>query len=553
MDTQLTEYLKCCLSKNNIDGLIINSTNEFLMEYNKLELNSRYYVTGFTGSTGDVLFTQDKIYQFADTRYHQQAENETAADLITVIKMPLGKSFLDALDGVIPSYFRLGIVSSKTSKKFYDALYKKVSAKNGIIKLLGADPVMEYEKDKIKKAEYNVFKLDINACGILADDKFLKVKEYTGLDKYAVISSALEDTAYLTNLRSYDFDFSAVFPAKAVIKQDKAYIYTDCTLPDAGIYFETRPFNEFEKAVKSIENTCVFIDEDNMSIADFNLINKSNTIKKSGLGLMKTIKNEAEISRLKTGFACSDRALKVISRMINSDEIYTEYDYYEALKEELFKNGAQSLSFKPIIAAGSSSSIIHYSSPSKEKKVEDGDLLLVDFGGFYEGGLASDTTRTFIKGTPSDEQRKAYTTVLKAFLNAYYKEYTLKSSYFDIDKEARDTIEKNITPDYAFAHAAGHGLGICVHEIPPRLSNSINSKTKILRNTVFTIEPGVYKEGWGGIRLENTVYASYEGDKVILHSFSHFPFEIKLTDISLMNDDEKYRYMKWQENASCRM
>ena len=98
-------------------------------------------------------------------------------------------------------------------------------------------------------------------------------------------------------------------------------------------------------------------------------------------------------------------------------------------------------------------------------------------------------------------------------------------------------------------HSTGHGVGISVHEIPPRVSSGDISKTKILENTVFSIEPGVYKEGWGGIRLENTVYASKDEDKTVLYSFSRFPFEIKLVDLSSMNDYEKYYYMKWQANT----
>ena len=215
----------------------------------------------------------------------------------------------------------------------------------------------------------------------------------------------------------------------------------------------------------------------------------------------------------------------------------------------MYKEGAQSLSFEPIVAAGKNTSIIHYTTPSKEKKVEDGDLLLVDYGGYYEGGLATDTTRTFIKGTANQQQKVAYTTVLKAFLNAYYKKYTKKSTYFDIDKIARDTIEKSISPDFAFAHSTGHGVGICVHENPPRLSSNESSKTKIIENTVFSIEPGVYKADWGGIRLENTVYAAYEDDCIIIHSFSHLPFEIKLVDMSMLTDIEKYYYMKWQADS----
>lgn len=550
MDIQLIEYLRGFLSKNKIDGLLINSTNEFLVEYNMLELNSRFHVTDFTGSTGDVLFTNDKIYLFVDTRYHEQADNQVNHEFVTVVKLPLSKSYLDALDDLIPLYFKLGVVGSKTSKKFYDALLKKITVKNGNIKLINYDPVMDYKSNSIQNINYNVFKLDTDVTGVVADDKFAKIKEYAG-NNFSIIVTALEDIAYLTNLRSYDFAYSSIFPAKAIITQDLVYIYTDCTLPYIGAYFCVKPLNEFEIALKNMEKEFLYIDEDSLTISDFNLIFKSNTLKISYLKLLKTVKNEVEKEHMMRCFERSDKALNVIRNMINSETVYTEYDYSEALKEAMFQEGATALSFKPIVASGTNTSIIHYSTPSKDKQVLDGDLLLVDYGGYYEGGLATDTTRTFIKGEPSQEQKNAYTTVLKAFLNAYYKHYNKKSSYFDIDKIARDTIEKNITPDYAFAHSTGHGVGISVHEIPPRLSQADIAKTKIIANTVFSIEPGVYKEGWGGIRLENTVFASYEDDKVIMHSLSKFPFEIKLVDISLMTDEEKSYYMKWQAESSC--
>ena len=552
MDTSLIEYLREYLSKNNIDGFIINSTNEFLVEYNMLELNSRYYTTGFTGSTGDVLLTQDKIFQFVDTRYHEQADIEVNHNYVTVVKIPLGKSYLTALDEIIPAYFKLGIVANKTSKTFYDKLYQKITAKNGSIKLLNSDPVIEYKKNSIQNINYNIFKADMDVTGIVADDKFSRIKECAG-DRFTIVVTSLEDIAYITNLRSYDFAYSSVFPAKALITQDFAYIFSSCPLPYIGSYFINKPIYEFDNMLKNTVGTCLYVDEDSLSIADFNLIKKSNTIKQSYLKLFKTVKNLIEKEHLQQCFLRADKALKVVYEMINSDTIYSEYDYSEALKEAMFKEGARSLSFKPIVAAGKNTSIIHYGSPSKDKKVENGDLLLVDYGGYYEGGMATDTTRTFVKGNPTEEQKKAYTTVLKAFLNAYYKKYSKKSTYFDIDKTARDTIEKNITPDYAFSHSTGHGVGISVHENPPRLSNSEISKSKIIENTVFTIEPGVYKEGWGGIRLENTVYAAYEEDKIIMHSFSHFPFEIKLVDISMFNDEEKYYYIKWQADSSCIM
>lgn len=549
MNKELIEYLRNYLVKNNIDGLIINSTNEFLVEYNLLELNSRYHVTGFSGSTGDVLFTDKAIYQFVDTRYHEQADNEVDHDIVEVVKIQMGQSYIDLLVQNIPAYFKLGIVSKKTSKKFYDEISKRLKEKNSTIKLLNSDPVTEFIKEDIPEIKYNVFDVPTEITGRTSDEKFLMMKEYAGDEKFTAIVTSLEDIAYLTNKRSYDFLYSSVFPAKGIVTQDEIKIFTDCKIPAIGQYYSIKPLSEFEEELKAINNEEIFIDEKQMSIYDYNLINPNNKTLQSRLYLFKTVKTDNEIEHMKQCFKRSDEALKVIYEMINSEEIYSEYDYAEALTKAMKENGALSLSFKPIVAAGSNTSIVHYSSPSKDKYVRDGDFLLVDYGGYYEGGIATDTTRTFIKGTPSQEQKTAYTSVLKAFLSAYTHKYGKKSSYYDIDKIARDTIKKYAPEGCEFSHATGHGVGISVHENPPRLTPNDISKTKILENTTFSIEPGVYKEGWGGIRLENTVYASFSENEVHINSFSHFPFETKLADLSIMSDVEKYYYMKWQATS----
>ncbi len=549
MDTELKEYLKEFLKKNDIDGLIINSTNEFLVEYNMLNQNSRYHVTGFTGSTGDVLFTEEKMYLFVDTRYHEQADKEVNKEETEVIKIPLNKSYLTALTEIIPGYFKLGITGKKISKKFFDELQKKLQEKNSIIKVLSIDPVTEYlMKSAPEEVKYNVFNVKEEITGLSADQKYEMIKEYAG-EKFNIAVTSLEDIAYITNLRSYDFNYSSIFPAKAIINEEGVKIYSDCKLPEIGKNYVQLPLKEYENDLRNIQKSIIYTDEDKISVNDFKQINQSNKISKSYLNLFKTVKNDNEISHLKNCFERADNSLRVINDMLLSETIYSEYEYYEALVESMKSNGALSLSFKPIVAGGSNSSIIHYTNPSKSKRIENGDFLLIDYGGYYEGGYATDTTRTFVKGEPSSDQKTVYTAVLKAFLNAYFNKYNKKSTYFDIDKTARETIEKSLSEEYKFAHATGHGVGISVHENPPRVTSKDISKTKIKKNTVFSIEPGAYKEGWGGVRLENTVYADTDENNIIIKTFSHFPFEIKLVDLSMMNDYEKYYYMKWQAGA----
>ena len=289
MDTELIEYLKDYLSKNDIDGLIVNSTNEFLVEYNLLEYNSRYHLTGFSGSTGDVLFTADKIYLFVDTRYHEQASNQVDENIIDVVKIPLEKTYLNALLEIVPPYFKLGMVSKKTSKKFFDLLLNNLQKKNSTIKLLNTDPVYDYKKDSISQISYNVFAVDKSITGQSADEKFEMVKSFAG-DKFDILVTSLEDIAYLTNLRSYDFEYTSVFPAKALINQDGVKIYSDCNLPFIGEKYKALPMSEFENDIKQIERSDVFIDDAQLTINDYKLINPSNKILQSHLNLFKTVK-----------------------------------------------------------------------------------------------------------------------------------------------------------------------------------------------------------------------------------------------------------------------
>ena len=192
MNVELIEHLKEFLVKNDINGMIVNSTNEFLVEYNSLGQNSRYHLTGFTGSTGDVLFTADKIYLFVDTRYHEQAENEVDKDYVELVKMPLTQSFLNALTEKVPAYFKLGIVSKKVSKKFYDSLSKNLQSKNSSIKLLNYDPVIEFMKDSIKEVSYNVFDVNTGITGQSSDEKFEVIKSVRYSRSYITILTPKE-------------------------------------------------------------------------------------------------------------------------------------------------------------------------------------------------------------------------------------------------------------------------------------------------------------------------------------------------------------------------
>lgn len=537
--------LRQYISVKNADGLIINTTNEFLVEYNQLALNSRYKVSGFTGSTGDLFLTLDKLYLFVDGRYHEQADLEVDKSLVDVVKLQIGQSYLSELALKVKNNSKILMCSNKNSLLFANNLTTLLDPIEAEIELLDEDPVEKILNESKPDFAVKIHKVPIEITKYSADEKFSKISDTLKLNDYVILTS-LEDVAWLTNLRSFDIPYSANYYAKALISKDKAYLFTDSDIDFVGKSFEICKLDEFTDSIKNIKNSHVFVDQKSISLRDFHLINESNEIRESSFYKNKTIKNDLEIKHMKSAFARADKALDIITKMLADSKVYSELDYYQALEKSFYDNGALSLSFKPIVAAGKNTSIIHYSKPSKDVMVKDGDFLLVDCGGYYEGGLATDITRTFIKGTPSIEQKQVYTTVLKANLNTFFGLYDSTSTWKDIDSFSRAIIDDSNLDGYTFGHSTGHGVGISVHEFPPAVSSSKLSETNIQDHVVFTIEPGMYKPNVGGVRLENTVFVSSIEETVKIEPLSRFTFDRNLIDFELMSDKDVELLEKWE-------
>ena len=188
------------------------------------------------------------------------------------------------------------------------------------------------------------------------------------------------------------------------------------------------------------------------------------------------------------------------------------------------------------MAKDKNSALAHYSKSSKEEIIKDGSLVLIDCGAYYEGGLATDITRVFVKGQPSELQKKVYTTVLKAFLHAFNFDSDEFCGY-EVDALARKIFENNSIEGFEFNHGLGHGIGISVHEAPPNLSKNEIAKVKIEENMCFTIEPGLYNKEHFGVRLENSCY--FQNGKI--NSFVNMCYENKLIDYDMLTVQE----MEW--------
>lgn len=476
------------LEKLQIDYLLVNSTNEYLVEYSLLSENARYTLTGFSGSTGDALVCRDNIYLFVDGRYHTQADME-AKDGVTVVKLQLGQKQDDEIKKLIEPDKILGIVSKKVSQKRLE----EFSGFN--IKLLDVDPINNFTE-----------KHDANLTKAFPSKEF-KTKP--------AFFSNLEEVSYLTGLRDFSKDCTAKIWAKLFVDEDGQRLLKDNT----------------EEFLKNYEGE-LLVDKSSISAYDYALI-KNPVHRPSPVKLMKSQKSDEEIEAYKEAFRRTDKAVMAIREYIESNDNLSEYDISKQLREEFIKYGAKSLSFNSIVAINQNSALAHYAKNSKDVILKEGSLVLIDCGAYYESGLATDITRVFVKGKPSELQRRVYTTVLKAFLNAFNADIAAGTGY-DLDQLAHKILDTAV-PDFKFNHGLGHGIGINVHEAPPALNQSEIAQTEILDNMTFTIEPGLYNPEYFGVRLENSCYK--KDGKIC--SFVKMGYEGKLIDFDLLSTQEQ--------------
>lgn len=249
---------------------------------------------------------------------------------------------------------------------------------------------------------------------------------------------------------------------------------------------------EYEKA----DLTVLELEKLTKDLKKIKLIGSKEAIEK-----LRLIKNKKEIEAIKKAAEITDKTFSFILPCLKAG--VTETEIVWKIKT-IFHSFSATAAFKPIVASGAGSSIPHYLSTSK--KLKNNELVLLDFGAKYQG-YCSDMTRIVFLGKADSKTRNIYNTVL----TAQEKALKLKTrSAKKIDKMARDTIIKAGFP--SIPHGVGHGVGISIHE-DPRLNPK--SEDRLKTGMVFTIEPGIYIKGWGGIRIEDLVVYEEKGIEVL--------------------------------------
>ncbi|MEM0156444.1 MAG: Xaa-Pro peptidase family protein [Thermoplasmataceae archaeon] len=218
---------------------------------------------------------------------------------------------------------------------------------------------------------------------------------------------------------------------------------------------------------------------------------------------LRTVKDQYELQTISEAVRKSEAAL--VDTLPEISAGVTETDIARILDSKMVEHGLQGPAFQTIVSAGANSAMPHHTPDSTP--VKPGDMLVIDFGGRHKG-YASDITRTFFMGKPDAEFERIYALVRKA--NEESRNTAgHESTYESLDAAARSVIESGGYGRY-FIHRLGHGLGISVHEDPYVVSGN---QQRLIMNSVFTIEPGIYITGKGGVRIEDTNY--FDGSRCI--------------------------------------
>tara|TARA_Y100001970_G_scaffold98028_1_gene123248 strand:+ start:12652 stop:14370 length:1719 start_codon:yes stop_codon:yes gene_type:complete len=533
---KLRNYLKIF----NLDGYIIPKNDEFFNEYTSSNKDRLNYISNFSGSFGLALILKKKNYLFVDGRYTLQAKIQSGANF-KVITIPSkypsdlfkGKKYLIGYDPKLHTNKMLDIFFKKTSFKLVpikDNLVDKIWVKANTISLkkyyvLPKKEVGQSNKSKIKRLS-----------------KILKKK---GVDYHFVTSS--ENIAWLLNIRGWDSKYSPVPNAYLIIGSNKD-IHLFCNLKKIDVQFKRAlkgvRISKIEDAdffLKDFKHKKISLDSATCSVYFENIIKLNNKLisYSDPIYLMKSVKTKTEIKNtikchIYDGVALTKFLFWVKKNFKNKkiNEISAEE---KLLKFRKKNKNFKFPSFPTISGAGPNGAIIHYKASQKSnRRLEKGDIYLVDSGGQYNYGT-TDVTRTISLDNNSQRIKNIFTKVLQGHIAVASFKLKKNTTGAEVDAVARKPLlEMNL--DYA--HGTGHGVGyfLNVHEGP----HAISKKNKIYfeEGVIVSNEPGYYETNKFGIRIENLVRVKKTRAGYFFDNLTMAPIDKSLINKKMLRQNE---------------
>lgn len=525
------EVLRELMRRESIDAFIFPSTDPHNGEYIPAHWESRQWISGFNGSAGTAVVTLHEAALWTDSRYFIAAAEQLKDTEYVLMKdaMPGTPSIqqwlaqkLSASGGTC-----VGVDGMVMSHADVEAIREELS-KCGITMRTNLDPMATLWRDRPAIPEDVANVHPVQYAGEDVDGKIARIREEMKAQRadYLLVT-ALDDIAWVMNMRGTDVHCNPVFVSYLLIGRDDVTLFVSDRKLDAAARNYLQLHNiivrAYEDILPSLHDVChtksgvntgvrILADSATTAFTLYDAIRKNVRSGVSPIPQMKTVKNETEVAGFRSAMLKDGIALAKFGRWLDDwknasvepDNQPTEISIDRKLWELRSQQpGFRDISFDTIAGYGAHAAIVHYeATPETDIPLERHGLLLIDSGAQYAEGT-TDITRTYALGPLTDEERKAYTLVLKGNIQIAMVKFPDGASGTQLDALARMAMWRE---GINYGHGTGHGVGsyLNVHEGPHQIR--MQWKPAPLRaNMTVTDEPGIYLEGRCGVRIENTM------------------------------------------------
>lgn len=556
------ERVREALKQQGLAAVLVPSSDPHLSEYLPERWQGRQWLSGFTGSMGTLAVALDKAALFADSRYWVQAEAEIAGTGIELVKIPTGAAshHLDWLATKVKAGETLGVDGSVLGLAAAQALKTRLAAA-GVKLRTDFDVLDAIWPERPGLPDAAVYEHQPPHAPLARSAKLGQVREAMarhGANQHFV--STVDDIAWLFNLRGADVTYNPVFLAHALIglhgatlfvADGKVPAHVQAALAADGVTLA--PYAEAGRALQAlVERDVLLIDPARVTLglrenvpAHVKVVEAINPST-----LFKSRKSSAEAAHIRQAMVQDGAAMCEFYAWFEQalgEERITELTIDERLSAARAKReGFVGLSFSTIAGFNANGAMPHYrATPESHAVIEGQGLLLIDSGGQYLGGT-TDITRVWPIGIPTAAQKRDYTLVLRGTIALSRTRFPRGTLSPMLDAIARAPLwEQGL--DYG--HGTGHGVGyfLNVHEGPQSISKAVPSPHMAMEpGMVTSIEPGLYREGQWGIRIENLVLnvpadtqeGGRFGEFLEFETLTLCPIDTRCIDRALLRQDE---------------
>ena len=509
------------MKAHQLSAFVVPSTDPHSGEYVPEHWETRKWISGFTGSAGTAVITLDDAGLWTDSRYFIQAEEQLAGTSIRLFKdrLPETPSIGEWLGSILDKGDKVGIDGWVNSCQEAQGLRKELNAYGLTLETMTKDIFTPIWEHRPCLPEEPIFILDDKNTGKSCSEKICRIKNAIAKNgASAIILSALDEIAWTLNLRGNDVHCNPVFISYLLISQEghTLYILEEKITDEVRTYLnghqvqiktyaalaeDIKAFKENHQGILQISPLA------NEALNNLSSVYADTIVAPSPVALMKAVKNETEQAGFRQAMERDGVALVKFLRWLEEavpagaeTELSIDRKLYELRAEQANFKG---ISFDTIAGYKEHAAIVHYeATPETDIPLKSEGLLLLDSGAQYLDGT-TDITRTLPLGPLTEEEKKDYTLVLKGHLQLQNAQFPAGTCGTQLDVLARSAMWKC---GINYLHGTGHGIGhfLCVHEGPHQIRMN-HMPTLLEPGMIVTDEPGIYKAGRHGIRIENTL------------------------------------------------